>query len=102
MCFHHLLLIVLSSAFHGSLYSQQITTENQPAQLDIRIAGENSIRITLKPLSFAESFPYHPALDERNYPSPEISLREIKSPLKKQVGNLNVEVSPNPLTIIVT
>jgi len=81
--------------------SGQITSR-QAAQLDIRAAGERSIRVTLKPESFEGEFPFSPALDERDYPAPAISLREIDEPITEQVGNLKVEVRPGPLRIIVT
>src|SRR5215211_3065326 len=82
--------------------AQNITTAAQPAQLDIRAAGENSIRITLRPISFKENFPYTPAVVERSYPAPTISLREISKSVKKKVGSFNVEVLSSPLTVIVT
>ncbi|MBO9681369.1 MAG: glycoside hydrolase family 31 protein [Flavisolibacter sp.] len=82
--------------------AQNITAAGQPAQLDIRTAGESSIRITLKPISFKENYPFTPAVVERNYPATAISLREISKPVKKKVGNLNVEVLPSPLTVTVT
>lgn len=85
-----------------SVQAQQITVSGQPGQLDIRVAGENSIRVTLKPVSFNENFPFNLALAERNYPAPVISLRIINKSVIKSVGNLNVEVRPNPLAIIVT
>ena len=47
------------------IQAQQITVAGQPAQLDIRAAGEHSIRITLKPLSYKEDFPSTPALADR-------------------------------------
>ena len=99
---YHLLLVLTFTCCHVIVYAQQITTNGEPAQLDIRIAAENSIRVTLKPVSFKENFPYTPALAERNYPSPVISLRDINNTVKKQVGNLKVEVHSNPVTIIVT
>src|SRR5215207_8299645 len=86
----------------GNCVAQQITTAGQPAQLDIRAAGAHSLRITLKPLSFADDFPFTPALAERNYPAPAIRLREIQKPVKKKIGDLLVEVRPEPLRIIVT
>jgi alpha-glucosidase (family GH31 glycosyl hydrolase) len=97
-----LLSWVLLLAVAGTIHAQQITTHGQPAQLDIRAAGANSIRITLKPLSFQEDFPFTPALAERKYGAATISLRTLTSPVKKKVGNLQVEVRPSPLTIIVT
>jgi len=86
----------------GSLSAQSLTTAGVPAQLEIREAGEHSIRITLKPLSFKEELPYSPALIERPYPAPAIVLTQLSAPVKKQVGTLMVEVSPAPLTIKVT
>lgn len=97
-----LLLVLSLICFHTIVYPQQVTTNGEPAQLDIRIAAENSIRITLKPISFKDNFPYTPALAERNYPAPVISVRSIKNTLKKQVGNLKVEVDSKPLKIIIT
>jgi len=79
-----------------------LTTAGVPAQLEIRQAGEHSIRITLKPLSFREGLPYSPALVERKYPAPVLTLTQLPAPVKKQVGTLWVEVSPSPLTINVT
>ena len=85
-----------------AISAQQITTEGKPAQLDIRIAGEHSLRITLKPVNFKDDFPYNPAIAERNYSSPAISLREINKTIRKKLGTLHVEVRPDPLTIVVT
>jgi hypothetical protein len=58
-----------------------IRTNNEPAQLDVRPAGEGSIRITLKPITFRERFAFNPALDERQYAAPAISIREIVQPV---------------------
>src|SRR5688500_8553202 len=80
----------------------EIRANNQPAQLDIRRAGEYSIRVTLKPISFKPDFPFTPALADRGYAAPIISLREISQPTKARVGSLNVEVLPAPLTIVAT
>src|SRR5262245_30749890 len=79
----------------------EVRTNNQPAQLDIRPAGEHSIRVTLKPVSFGPDFPFTPALVDREYAAPLISLREISQPVKAIVGELNVEVQPSPLSVIV-
>ena len=81
---------------------QQITVAGQPAQLDIRVAGEHSIRITVKPTSYKEDFPSTPALADHDYPKPIISLQSISKIVRKTVGKLHVEIQPNPLTIIVT
>ncbi len=65
------------------------------------MAGERSIRVTLKPISFEQEFPFTPALAERDYPAPIISFRELNRKMKQKVGSLFVEVRPNPLTVIV-
>jgi alpha-glucosidase (family GH31 glycosyl hydrolase) len=81
--------------------AQQITAAGQPAQLDIRAAGERSLRITLKPLTFKPPFPEHPAIVDREYPAPAVSVRTLAAPLQRTVGTLRVELRPNPLTVIV-
>lgn len=95
-------LMITALAQTASVRAQQITAAGQPAQLDIRAAGERSIRVTLKPTSFRDDFPFTPALAERSYSAPVLTLRTIAAPVKKTVGSLNVELRPNPLTLIVT
>ena len=106
MTIRHLTLTLTAAvmvfAITAASLAGQITTAGQPAQLDIRPAGRHSIRVTLKTLAFEGEFPYTPALAERKYPDPMISLREISAPVKKQVGILFVEVQPDPLRVIVT
>ena len=97
-----LLLTAIFIAGIGSLKAQNLTTAGQPAQLDIRQAGSNSLRITLKPVSYADDFPYTPALVERKYASPAISIRELNAPIKKKVGTFMVEIRSAPLTVTVT
>jgi alpha-glucosidase/alpha-D-xyloside xylohydrolase len=80
--------------------ASEIKVAGEAAQLDIRPAGEHSIRVTLKPTSFQPDFPFTPALAERAYAAPAISLQEIHQAVKAQVGGLNVEVLPSPLTIV--
>jgi alpha-glucosidase/alpha-D-xyloside xylohydrolase len=94
--------ILGSFAVAASGRAAEIRANNQPAQLDIRPAGEHSIRVTLKPISFQPDFPFTPALAERKYAAPVISLREISQPVRARVGSLNVEVVPTPLTIVAT
>lgn len=88
-------------AFALASHAATITTAGQPAQLDIRVAGERSLRVTLKPVSFEEEFPFTPALVERAYPAPQVSLREIDGTVTKRVGGLHVEVRPDPLMVVV-
>ena len=74
-------------------------------QLDIRAAGKIGIRITIQPHDSKDKFPYTPALVERDYPKAAISLRELDSafePVKARVGQMNVTVQSNPLSVLVT
>jgi alpha-glucosidase/alpha-D-xyloside xylohydrolase len=82
--------------------AQAITAAGSPAQLDIRAAGQGAIRVTLKPDGYREVAPFTPAVAERAYASPSISIRELKTALRKSVAGLDVEVTPNPLSVIVT
>jgi hypothetical protein len=93
------LVVTLNAASAGA---QPITAAGQPAQLDVRAAGERSIRITLKPVSFKEPFPANPAVVDRSYPSPALSLRAVAQPVQRKVGALSVDVRRNPLTLRVT
>jgi alpha-glucosidase/alpha-D-xyloside xylohydrolase len=97
-------LVAALAAVWMSSFGQaaEITAAGQPAQLDIRAAGEHSVRVTLKPINFEPDFPFTPALAERAYPAPAISLREINAPVRAKIGNLNVEVRPEPLMVVVT
>ena len=99
---HPVLALWLHLATVVSVPAQPITAAGQPAQLDIRVAGEHSIRVTLKPIGFAGDFPFMPAVTERSYPAAAVSLRDITAPATAKVGTLRVDVRPNPLTVVVT
>ena len=94
-------LLALLPASGRPAAAQQITAAGQPAQLDIRVAGERSVRVTLKPVSFKGEFPNNPALAERKYSPPVVSVRDLARPLRKRIGSLDVDVRPNPLTLVV-
>ncbi|TDH27284.1 glycoside hydrolase family 31 protein [Segetibacter sp. 3557_3] len=100
--FSRLLLLTPLLSLHVCVHAQTITAAGQPAQLDVRKAGENSIRITLKPVSYQQPFPFSPAVVERDYGSPSISIRDLSKAVKRKVGNLNVEVQKDPMRVIVT
>ena len=74
-------------------------------QLDIRAAGKTGIRITMQPQGSNDTFPYTPALVERDHPKAVISLRELDSafePVKARVGQMNVTIQSKPLSVQVT
>src|SRR5688500_16958414 len=99
---HRLVFLTAFLSIDATASAQGITAAGQPAQLDIRVAGERSIRVTLKPLTFKEDFPINPAVARRTYPAPALRLRAITRPVVKTVGALTVDVQPDPLTVTVT
>jgi hypothetical protein len=98
---HPFLTVLAGFIPYATASAQPLTAAGKPAQLDIRVAGENSIRVTVKPVGFKHDYPYSPALAERSYPAPKLSLREIVKPVNMKVGNFRVEIRPNPLTLVV-
>lgn len=97
-----ILLLAATFALAQSAQAQGITSSGKPAQLDIRAAGEGAIRVTLRPIVFREEAAFTPAVAERTYPRPSISVRELAGPIRRKVAGLDVEVRPNPLTLLVT
>ena len=69
------LLVAIASAVRVD--AQTITAAGEPAQLDVRAAGPHSLRVTLKPVSFAPDFPATPAVVDRRWPAPVISVRSL-------------------------
>ena len=82
--------------------AQPITSAGQPARLTVRAAGERSVRVTLAPVTYKREFPFSPAVADRRYPTPAINLTTLASPVRRRIGQLDVEVRANPLTVVVT
>ena len=96
-------LFALVPILHAATaHAQSITTAGRPAQLDIRVAGAHSVRVTLSPLGLKDALPFTPALAERRYAAPVITLRALSAPVRRPVGALRVEVRPDPLTVMVS
>ena len=70
------MLAIASLCVSGAALAQPITAASQPAQLDVRVAGDHSLRITLKPLTFRGDFPPTPAIVDRPYPASALTVRE--------------------------
>ena len=96
-----LITAVVLLAWPCAIGAQRLTTAGRPAQLDVRVAGDRSIRVTLSPIEVAGSFPETPAVADRIYPAPALTLREIAKPVRRAVGSFDVEVRPKPLTVVV-
>jgi alpha-glucosidase/alpha-D-xyloside xylohydrolase len=81
--------------------AQQITTAGVPGRLTVRTAGDRAVRVTLAPVTYKREFPFSPAVAERSYGRPVVDLRSVTSPVRRRVGQLDVEISANPLTVAV-
>jgi alpha-glucosidase (family GH31 glycosyl hydrolase) len=95
-------VITIALAASRAGVAQQITAAGKPAQLDVRVAGPHSIRVTLAPLGVAGQLPFSPAIAARQYPAPALSLRSVTTPVRKTIGAVVVRVSPNPVTLDIT
>jgi alpha-glucosidase/alpha-D-xyloside xylohydrolase len=95
--------LIIALVFISTIaYGQPILTAGQPGQLDIRTAGENSLRITLKPLTYKNDFPYSPALSASlQYPALVISIREIETPITRKAGSFTLKITQAPLSIVI-
>jgi len=97
-----LIVAVLILSFANTGDAAKIITSGQLGQLDVRIAGEHSIRVTLRPITFKGQFPITPMLAEREYNDPVISIQEIEDSIRRRIGNLYVEIQADPLKVSVT
>jgi alpha-glucosidase/alpha-D-xyloside xylohydrolase len=87
----------------GEVHAQKVMSAGEPATLEIRAAGENSVRVTLMPLSMKGVIPATPLLAEgRSYADPVLRITSISKPVAVNTGNLRVEVTGLPLTVSVS
>ena len=86
----------------AALQAQPIMVAGQPGRLEIRVAGEHSLRITLKPAAFKGNYPFTPALTTRTYPPPFISIAAVDKKIAREAAGLRVVVTASPLTITVS
>ena len=82
--------------------AQQITAAGQPAQLDVRVAGDESIRVTLKPRQLQERLSRQPGARRAQVSVAGAEPACSRSPAAaEESASLNVEVRPGPLTLVV-
>ncbi len=98
----HVIVLLGATLSAADAQAQLITAAGARGQLDVRVAGERSVRITLKPVDVQDEFPINPAVVVRRYPSAALSLRRITQPIRRTVGGLSVEVRSDPLTLRIT
>jgi hypothetical protein len=61
MSHFHFVIAAVAVALTAVCSAVEIRVNDQAGQLDIRPAGEQSIRVTLKPVHFEPDFPFTPA-----------------------------------------
>jgi alpha-glucosidase (family GH31 glycosyl hydrolase) len=94
-----LLCLFFSIVQQNSFAQHSLRLNGQPAQLDIREAGEKSLRITLKPKDYPREFPEHPGVVDRPYASPVIRLQHVDGAVEQKVGSFFVRVTADPLRV---
>lgn len=95
------LSFVMVCAAPAGAAAQAIMSAGAPAQLDVRPVSPTSVRVTLRPIAAPESLLSTPALADRAYLPPAISVRALYGPTQARVGSLTVTVKANPLTVTV-
>ena len=73
--------------------------------LEVRQAGDASVRISLRPAGMSDTVFATPALASRTYPAPMISIRSsaaVTRPVRARVGVLTVVAAGDPLHVTVT
>src|SRR5262245_48100118 len=99
---HACTIALAALATAGPTFAQQLTTGGQPAQLEVRAAGDRAVRISLRPISVGDTVFATPALVDRRYPAPALSIRSLTRPVQAKVGNMRVDVRAAPLAVSVT
>lgn len=74
--------------------AEQVLAAGQPARLEIRRAGEQSLRVTLMPARVSAGFPATPVLAPRDYPDPQPSSTLLSGSALHAAGCAPLESSP--------
>ncbi len=94
-------IIVVASLFASFTNAQQINIGGKPSQIDIAKAGENGIRITIKPVNFNRPIPFNPVFAETKMNSTSFSIHSLNKVAEKRIGNFIVEIYPSPFKLII-
>ena len=95
-------LLVLFLVLPLPVRAELIRIGGKPVEIAVRGAGENAVRVTVRPVGYGRDFPENPALIERDYPVPPIRLTEIEKPVAVTIGKLRVEIQQQPLAVRVS
>lgn len=82
--------------------AQPLMVAGRPVTLQIRPAGDRSLRVTLKPTSFTPDFPSTPAIVDRAYPPTIIRLTGAPpTALRVTTAAFSVSVTTSPLVVTI-
>lgn len=82
--------------------AEPLMVGGRPVTLQVRPAGESSLRVTLKPASFTPDFPSTPAVVDRPYPPTIIRLSEVPpTSLSVTTDAFRVSVTTSPLVVTI-
>ncbi|KAA5546004.1 glycoside hydrolase family 31 protein [Roseiconus nitratireducens] len=87
----------------GATRGQGVRTAEEAGVLTIRSAGNQTVRITLQPANSPSDVPSTPALvRSADEDEPRLTLTRLDGPVSRRIGQLDVEVRPDPLTVVVS
>jgi alpha-glucosidase (family GH31 glycosyl hydrolase) len=101
MMLHKRVLLFVPLTLMFMSCGEQLQFDGEPAVLEVRESGSESLRITLKPASFPYDLPDNPSIASEDFPRPAIKLARIGKPKSKKVGNFQVDIHHDPLTIAI-
>ena len=94
--------LVLTSLAGLTAATAEIRSLPPSGKLEICEVAPNSLRITLKPAGDVSALPSTPSLAITDKVAPLLVLDGSAAPVKQRVGNLAIEVIPEPWRVIVT
>ena len=86
----------------GSLGAQTLSLKGKPVQLDIREAGVNSLRISLKPIGIDNRFLNTPTLSEKDAGSLLGSITQLEGEFKQTYNKFQITVYPDPIRVVIS
>lgn len=93
--------LFLLSAILFAGCSKRIVSMGYRSVLEIREAGDNSLRVTLRPVNVEMSSLQTPLLPDGEAGKPDLSLNSVRKRFRGRVGSFRLEIAPDPLSVTV-
>jgi alpha-glucosidase (family GH31 glycosyl hydrolase) len=94
--------LILSIAFGLNLFWSVALSQAVSGRIEFRLVTENCVRITRLPDGFKKGPPFTPSLTGKDSVKPFFTLNKSSPSGRKQIANMVVEVSENPLRVKVS